>query len=76
MQKRDHELFCNCCGAKIVTGGYKDREEYLDITKEWGFFSRNKDGQIHHFHLCETCYDNWTAGFALPVQVTEQTEMV
>lgn len=76
MKRRDHEIYCNCCGKEIVTDDYKERDEYLDIIKEWGYFSHNKDGQIHHFHLCEFCYDRWIKEFQIPVTITEQTEML
>ena len=75
MLKKENEIYCNCCGKKIETESYKNREEYLTVTKEWGYFS-NKDGQIHHIHLCESCYDRWIKQFVLPVTVKEQTEML
>lgn len=59
---------CNVCG-NMVTG------DVLDIEKIWGFFS-GKDGEIHHFCLCEKCYDKMIKGFAVPVSVEEQTELV
>ena len=52
-----------------------DREEYLEVTKEWGYFSR-KDGEIHHFLLCESCYDRLTERFCLPVEKRLQTELL
>lgn len=76
MQKKNHDIYCNCCGKKIMTDNYQEREDYLDLVKEWGYFSRNKDGQVHHFILCESCYDKLTGSFVLPVSVTEQTELL
>jgi len=76
MLNKDRDTFCNCCGKKISADSYKEREEYLEVIKEWGYFSHNKDGQIHHFRICETCYDRWTEGFVHPVSVKEQTEMM
>ena len=37
------------------------------------FFSE-KDGEIHHFDLCESCYDDWVNQFKIAVEVEEQTE--
>ena len=63
-----YEVYCNSCGKKIETTD-------STIKKEWGYFS-NKDGQIHIFHICESCYDTWTGQFRIPVKVEEQTELL
>ena len=34
----------------------------------WDYFSE-KDGEVHHFDLCEECYDRMTAEFCIPVDV-------
>ena len=41
----------------------------------WDYFSE-KDGQVHHFDLCEDCYDEWISGFRLPVETEEQIELL
>ena len=41
----------------------------------WDFFSE-KDGEIHHFDLCEDCYDDWVNQFKLEVEVEEQREFL
>lgn len=51
------------------------REDYVMITKSWGYFS-GKDGKKDTFCLCEACYDEITAGFVLPVSQEELTELV
>ena len=38
------EIRCNMCGRKIIFGERHDKEDYLLIRKEWGYFSR-KDGK-------------------------------
>ena len=75
MEERDQRTYCNCCGKEIHTEPLSDREEYLDVTKEWGYFSR-KDGEIHRFTLCEACYDRITGRFCIPVVKTVQTELL
>ena len=40
----------------------------------WDYFSE-KDGEVHHFDLCESCYDELINQFRLPVDVEEQTEL-
>ena len=76
MKKDTMDLCCNCCGNRIHTGRDRQGEDYLDLTKAWGYFSRNKDGQVHHITLCESCYDNWTGEFVLPVEIREETELL
>ena len=75
MEERDQRTYCNCCGKEIHTEPLSDREEYLDVTEEWGYFSR-KDGEIHRFTLCEACYDRITGRFCIPVEKTVQTELL
>ena len=51
------EVFvCNCCGELIAAVDESDRAAFLDVRKAWGYFSK-WDGCIHHFHICEKCYE-------------------
>ncbi|MCT4542524.1 MAG: hypothetical protein N4A63_03145 [Vallitalea sp.] len=50
------EVYCNKCGKLIYSDEIKEKVDYIDVSKEWGYFS-NKDMEIHHFDLCEQCYD-------------------
>ena len=74
METGKKEIYCNCCGKKLLVEKTGEREDYLFVSKEWGYFS-GKDGEIHHFRICEACYDRCTAQFAVPVCVKEQTEL-
>lgn len=65
---------CTRCGKAIQVSGLH-KEEYVEITKPWGYFSR-KDGQIHHLILCESCYDEITASFVEKIQIEEETELL
>lgn len=60
---------CNGCGKKINT----DRQDFLRIEKEWGYFSK-KDMELHEICLCEECYDKLLSVLEIPAKVTEVTE--
>ena len=64
---------CNRCGRQLRLE--EPYEEYLEVSKGWGYFS-GKDGEDHRFCLCEACYDAWISDFAVPVTVTERTELL
>jgi hypothetical protein len=66
-------VVCNRCGKKIVVSEGIAREGVLSINHTWDFFSE-KDGEIHHFDLCEDCYDAIVAEFKNPVEVEDQLE--
>lgn len=65
---------CNMCGKKIKETGL-EREDYLMIDKNWGYFS-DKDGERHRIVLCETCYDMWIKSLKIPPVVEEVTEIL
>ena len=67
--------YCNCCGKEIPKKEGIYREDFLVVEKEWGYFSK-KDGEVHHFNICETCYDQWVCGFVRPVDSKERTELL
>lgn len=75
METGKREIYCNCCGKIIPVEQKKGKEDYLAVTKEWGYFSE-KDGEIHQFRICEACYDKWIKDFCIPVCVKEQTELL
>ena len=68
-------VVCNMCGKKTVVKGGIVREGAAMFDYAWDFFSE-KDGDIHHFDLCEACYDDLTDQFKIPVDVEEQTELL
>ena len=75
MEKKVYEVYCNSCGKRIETTDSTKREDYISIKKEWGYFSK-KDLQVHKFNLCEECYDRITSSFAVPVEISEKTEVM
>lgn len=73
--KKLTEVVCNRCGRKLkVENGYL-REECIAVDKTFGYFSR-RDGVSVHFDLCEDCYDELTAQFAVPAEAGEETELL
>ena len=43
-------------------------EDVLSVDKRWNYFS-NKDNEVHHFDLCENCYDELIATFQIPIEI-------
>ncbi|MDO4294529.1 MAG: hypothetical protein Q4D90_00020 [bacterium] len=68
-------VICNGCGKKLVVKEGIVREGVISIHQAWDFFSE-KDGEIHHFDLCEACYDDWISQFRIAVDVEEQVELL
>ena len=74
--KKTNELelaVCNCCGKQLLIENGVLKEGICSVDVTWGYFSK-KDTSIHHFDLCEECYDKLTAQFAVPVKEEEETE--
>ena len=72
-QKNQECLICNQCGRELLQEKGVCCEDFVRITKKWGYFS-SKDLQKHTLILCETCYDRWVQGMVVPPVVTEDTE--
>ena len=64
---------CNICGKIIKEEQGILKEDVLEVTKNWGYFSE-KDMEQHKFLICEACYDKWISGFKIPPAVTDCTE--
>lgn len=61
------KVFCNKCGKEIKLDGGIMKEDILTVDKHWGYFS-GKDNEVHHFDLCEQCYDELITSFAIPIE--------
>lgn len=68
------KVWCNMCGKKMVVKEGILREGAARFDLAWDYFSE-KDGEVHHFDLCEACYDELTEQFHFPADVEEQTEL-
>lgn len=66
---------CNCCGKEIRREQGMQKEDVLEVVKDWGYFSE-KDTERHRFLVCEACYDKWISGFRIPPKVEERTEVL
>ena len=44
-------------------------EDILEVEKRWGYFSNNKDNEVHKFDLCEECYDEFVGTFQIPIEI-------
>lgn len=73
MQK---EMICNGCGRKLRCSDDSGifLEDAFVAEKAWGYFSK-KDLTRHRFILCEECYDDMIARFAVPPDEEEVTEL-
>ena len=68
-------VICNCCGKKLAVREGIVREGVLRVDHAWDYFSE-KDGEVHHFDICEECYDQFVKSFRIPVEIRENTELV
>lgn len=76
-QKKTKELeqvVCNCCGRTLKVEHGILKEGACRLETVFGYFS-GKDMEKHSFDLCEACYDRMIAGFAVPVEIEEETEL-
>ncbi len=69
------QIRCNQCGRILKYGEHGGQEDFLKVTKEWGYFSR-KDLELHEFYLCEDCYDKLVQGFQIPIQEQSVEEVL
>ncbi len=66
---------CNKCGKTLKKVGDIYREDFLEVNKDWGFFS-TKDGKTYRFIMCEACCENLVKSFQTPVNISDTTELV
>ena len=66
-------VICNGCGKKLVVEKGILREGAFPVNHAWDFFSE-KDGEIHHWDLCEECYDALVSQFRIAPDVEESVE--
>lgn len=71
----EHLICCNSCGRDLKVENGILKEDAFEARKEWGYFSE-KDMEVHHFNLCEACYNKIIAGFKVPVEIVEKLEAI
>lgn len=74
-EKKLMQTVCNKCGKALKVADGDLREGCVHVEAAFGYFSR-KDGQIHRFDLCEDCYDELIARFAVAVEREERNELL
>ena len=73
--RKGHVIYCNRCGRQLEGTDGTPVEEGLQVEKSWGYFS-GKDGEIHSFDLCESCYDRLVQDFQIPPEKKEQKVLI
>lgn len=69
------QVLCNQCGRELkVENGYL-KEGCFTADAVFGYFS-HKDGKNFRFDLCEECFDQMIASFAVPAEIDEETELL
>ena len=68
-------LSANWCGKKLAVkeGILREGAAHFDVA--WDYFSE-KDGEVHHFDLCEECYDGVTREFLIEADKEERAELL
>lgn len=72
--KRENNIFCNCCGREMKKAGDMFLEDFLHISKDWGYFSE-KDGCTQEADICEQCLSDWMKTFQYAPDCRERTEL-
>lgn len=68
-------VVCNGCGKKLVVERGILREGGFAVNYPWDYFSE-KDGEIHHWDLCEDCYDSLIHQFVIAPEIEEAVEFM
>ena len=71
----DMNIVCNMCGKNIPVENNIPREDFIEINKAWGYFSR-KDGKTWKFVVCEECADRLAGQMKIPHEVCDTIELV
>lgn len=74
-EKAEVHVFCNICGRELDHRGDILLEDYIQITKQWGYFSEH-DLELHSFNICERCYNVMEKHFRIPVDVGKVKEVL
>lgn len=68
-------VYCNVCGRELKHEGDILLEDYIQVTKQWGYFS-DHDLELHTFNICEQCYNKLEKLFKIPVTVGKIKEVL
>lgn len=56
---------CNVCGITVEQNELGYWDDYLSLSKDWGFHSPF-DGESHKWDVCVVCYRAWIDKFEIP----------
>lgn len=68
-------VFCNVCGKKLRMEHGILKEDMVEVSKEWGYFS-TRDLEVHKFHICEKCYEEMISNFKIPIEIISKKEVL
>jgi len=74
-KKAEVQVVCNLCGRELKHHGEVLLEDYIQVTKQWGYFSEH-DLELHRFNICENCYNTLEKSFKVPVSVGKVKEVL
>lgn len=69
------EVICNGCGRSLRVEGGILKEGCCSVDTVFGYFS-SRDGIRHRFDLCEECYTKMIEKFKVPVEESEESELL
>ena len=73
--KHIEKIICNCCGREIKVENDILHEEIMSVDINWGYFSKH-DGENHKFDLCGDCYEKLIGKFKIPIERTDNIELI
>ncbi len=68
-------MYCNKCGKMLKVQKDILYEDFIHISKTWGYFSQ-KDGKIQDFILCEECVETIEKDFVIPSHFEDVKEWI
>lgn len=69
------KIRCNHCARRLESKNGIVREDYIEIQKAWGYFSKN-DGITQEFVICEQCAQKLVNSFLIPVKEYDTKELI
>lgn len=74
-KKADICVYCNVCGRELEHKGEILLEDYIQVSKQWGYFSEH-DLELHKFNICEHCFNTMVKSFKIPVEIGRVKEVL
>lgn len=75
VKKAEIRVCCNLCGRELEHHGEILLEDFIQVSKQWGYFSEH-DLEMHQFNICEHCYNTLEKYFKIPVTVGKVKEVL